>query len=107
MPEATTQPIQEDIKFLVGYSNVYVNRTTGVLEMGARCYRSPAAADARRISHPCRDEIAFVGVFAISAVVPDAVRLATLAANAPSVAPTPTPDDEDGLENPDDSDQER
>lgn len=76
---ALVQPIQEEIRFLVAYTNVYVNNRTGELELGARAYRNPAAADDRRRTHPVRGELTFVGVFPLTTVVPDAVRQAVLA----------------------------
>ncbi len=102
MPQdPTTHPTQEEIKFIVGYANVYVDRVTQHIELGARVYRSPTAAEERRRNHPARSGLAFVGVFPMSAVVPDASRLAALQ-NAPPVANT-APDDEEPLENPEDN----
>lgn len=69
MPETTT-PIQEDIRFPIIYGNVYVDTTTQQLEIGARVYRTPGAADERRRTHPCRAGLAHVGVYPLSAVVP-------------------------------------
>lgn len=68
-PQATSRPIQQDVRFLVGYANVYSNIDTGALEIGARVYRSPEAADRRRQRNRVRGNLAFVGVVPISAVV--------------------------------------
>lgn len=103
-PDSTTAPLQEDIRFSVVYANVYADITSGELEIGARVYRSPGAADERRVSHPCREGLVHVGVFPMSAVVPDSVRQSALvrgAATAVAVtdAPFDVPDSDprDGL----------
>lgn len=101
-PDATAHPIQEEIRFTVAYANVYVNRTTGELELGARIYRSPAAADERRQRRRIRGNLAFVGVFPVSAVVPEAIRLGTLAANPPQQRREELVSDEDRLDDPED-----
>lgn len=101
--DAATQPVQEEVRFLIAHANVYVNRSTGELELGARVYRSAAAADQRRQRRACRPELAFVAVLPISAAVPESVRLAVLTASArlsgqaPSVTPDENPvDDAEG-----------
>lgn len=96
--DATTPPVQEAVRFAVVYANVYADTTTGELEIGARCYRTPAAADERRRNHPCRRGLTFVGVFPVSAAVPDSVRqsaLARFASVTNGVAETPAGEEQE------------
>lgn len=113
-PDQTAAPVQEQVRFTVLYANVYADERTSELELGARVYRSPASADERRRTHPCRDGLVFVGVFPVSAAVPDSVAQAALdearrrreqAVNNPEAPGETQPDanDEDSEQEPDDS----
>lgn len=79
-------PTQENIRFLIAYSNIYVDTVTGEMEIGARTYRTPQAAEERRRTHPVRSSLAFVGCMPVSTVVPEAIRLRAIEENAAEVA---------------------
>lgn len=71
--DSTAAPVQETVRFAALYANVYADVSTGEVELGARVYRSPAAADERRQQHPAREGLVFVCVAPVSACIPDAL----------------------------------
>jgi hypothetical protein len=98
-PDATAVPVQEQVRFTALYANVYADVNTGQIELGARVYRSAAAADERRQQHEPRDGLVFVCVAPVSACVAEAlVRAAITAARQGTieeVTPVVDPNDVD------------